>query len=476
MGIYSGEDAIACLEAKQFRQAVNEAYFGRTPGINRCFNAFCDFRHKYLDSSFLRGIKNIDADHDKDLRLFISEMERQFGFYSFSFIISNSLQENMCTIPILFYDKRDKPNQIFHGKYRPNRSNIKDWVYQDKEGYHFNKDLKASCIIIANAQMLFNEKYTDEEMFAVVLHEVGHNFQSFLNNDMMVLGSVDCFVRYILIALDIWLKLVQGDIGGYIKDVFQLLLVDQNGHKSMSKLYNDLTSDENTNNVYSYFNFIKGLLNVPREIVTAVIMVPAAPLLGLLSGIVQFLSNLSIAGTITHAYGYMGEQMADNFPTYYGFGQDMVNTQVNKMPGAFGPLSQGVGKIPVIGHLYNFMLLPAQMLLSISDEHPADVVRAKSTINSMKTDVNDPQLSPKLRAELKKQIDESEALVNEYLKKANDISDPESLKIFYDKCIYTTANGGFKYKTYRSLFNLDKGVQQMSSQLKQESAGYNDIL
>ena len=49
MGIYSGEDAIACLEAKQFRQVVNEAYFGRTPGINRCFNAFCDFRHKYLD-------------------------------------------------------------------------------------------------------------------------------------------------------------------------------------------------------------------------------------------------------------------------------------------------------------------------------------------------------------------------------------------------------------------------------------------
>ena len=146
-------------------------------------------------------------------------------------------------------------------------------------------------------------------------------------------------------------------------------------------------------------------------------MVPAAPLIGLLSGIVQFLSNLSIVGTITHSYGYMGEQMADNFPTYYGFGQDMVNTQVNKMPGAFGPLSQGVGKIPVIGHLYNFMLLPAQMLLSISDVHPADVVRAKSTINSMKTDVNDPQLSPKLRAELKKQIDESEALVNEYLKK-----------------------------------------------------------
>lgn len=474
MGIYSGEDAIACLEAKQFRQVVNEAYFGRTPGINRCFNAFCDFRHKYLDSSFLRGIKSIDADHDKDLRLFISEMERQFGFYSFSFIISNSLQENMCTIPILIYSKQtDNP---FRVKYRPSKSSIKDWAYQDKEGYHFNKDLKASCIIIANAQMLFSENYTDEEMFAVILHEVGHNFQSFLNNDMIVLGSVNAFTSTIVRILNIYLKLFNLDFVGMAKDLFEVLLTSQETHKWVSISYNDLTSDETSNNIYSYFNFIKGLLNVPTDIITALIMVPAAPLIGLVSGVVQFLSNLSVIGTITHAYGYMGEQMADNFPTYYGFGQDMVNTQVNKMPGAFGPLSQGVGKIPVIGHLYNFMLLPAQMMLSISDVHPADVVRAKSTINSMKTDVNDPQLSPKLRAELKKQIDESEALVNEYLKKANDISDPESLKVFYDKCIYTSANGGFKYKAYRSLFNLDKGVQRMSSQLKQESAGYNDIL
>ena len=412
MGLYSDENFIAAMETKQFVQALNETYFGRTAGINRCFNAFCDFRHKYVDSSFLRGIKNIDADHDKDLRRFIAEMERQFGFYSFSFIISNSLSENMATIPILFYDKRERKNQFSHGKYRPNRSNIREWVYSDKEGYHFNKDLEASCIIIANAQMLFNEELTDEEAFAIVLHEVGHNFQSFLNNDMLALGSVNCFLMYIMFIIDLYFRLITGDYGGYVQDLFNLLLVDQNSHKSLSKLYNDLTSEENKNNVYSYFNFIKGLLSVPREILMSVIMVPLAPVLGLAAGIRQFLSNLSIIGTITHAYGYMGEQMADNFPTYYGFGKANVNAQVNKMPSPFGPLSQGVGKIPIVGHLYNFTLLPAQMLLSISDVHPADVVRAKSIINSMKTDLNDPALSPKLRAELKKQVDESEELVD----------------------------------------------------------------
>lgn len=472
MGIYVRPTILEEVQQandKAFIQAINEVYFGRTAGINRCFNAFCDFRHKYLDSSFLRGVKNIDADHDKELRRFISEMERQFGFFSFSFIISNSLSENMCTVPILFYDKRKK-GQIIHGKWRPSRSDIRDWVYFDKEGYHFTKEIEMSCIIIAYSQMLFNDKYTDEEMFAIVLHEVGHNFQTFLNGDMLALGSVNSFVQYIKMLITAHVDLMTGHIGEYIGDIFAIASSEQNYHKASSRLFNELTSDENRLNIYSYFNFIKGIVKIPVDILEAIIMVPAAPLLGLASGIIQFLANLTIAGTIGHVYNYLGEQMADNFPTYYGFGKANINAQVNQMPSPFGPLSQSVGNIPIIGHLYNFTLMPALLLISISNEHPTNVVRAKSMINSMKTDVNDPALSPKLRAELKKQIDESEQIMDQYLKTANDVSDPRSLKVFCDKCIYTSANGGFKYRTFRSLFNIDKGVQRMSSEIKQESS------
>jgi hypothetical protein len=82
LGIYANRQVIEEKANQAFIQALNETYFGRTPGITRCYNAFCDFRDKYASASFLRGIKNIDCDHDKDLRRFVFEMERQFGFDS----------------------------------------------------------------------------------------------------------------------------------------------------------------------------------------------------------------------------------------------------------------------------------------------------------------------------------------------------------------------------------------------------------
>ena len=462
LGIYANRALLEQKSDQAFIQAINEVYFGRTSGINRCFNAFCDFREKYTDDSFLRGIKYIDVDHDKDLKRFCEEMERQFGFESFSFIIKNTIEVNMCTIPISFWQ-----NGI------PSKHNIKNWVYMDKEGYHFNKDARASCIIISYAQMLFDVNLSNEEAFSIVMHEVGHNFQAFLNGDMLNMSFVSNIIKVYSIIMDIFINLYYMNPDGIITDIENIALSTQISHRGLSKLYNRLTEDTTRNNLYSYFNFISGILKVPRNIANAVIMLPLAPILGLAAGAITFLTSFgSLVNLFSHTYDYAGEQMADNFPTYYGFGVSRVSSQL-KSPSPFGPLVQGAGKIPVIGHIYNFLLMPAQMLLDIGDEHPATSTRCKSVINSMKTDLNDPSLSPKLRAQLAKEISSAEKVMDDYFKKASDITDPQAFKVFYDKCIYASANGGFKYRTFRSIFNLDKGVQQMSPSLK-ESASIAD--
>lgn len=462
MGIYAERALLEQKSDQAFIQAVNEVYFGRTSGINRCFNAFCDFREKYTDDSFLRGIKHIDVDHDKDLKRFCEEMERQFGFESFSFIVRNTLEVNMMTIPIAFWQ-----NGV------PSKHDIKNWVYMDKEGYHFNKDARASCIIISYAQMLFDTNLSNEEAFSIVMHEVGHNFQAFLNGDMINMSFVRSIILVYSLILDIFINLYYMNPTGIITDIETIVLSAQGTHRGLSKLFNRLTEDTTRNNLYSYFNFISGILKVPRNIATAVIMLPLAPILGLVSGAMSLFSSFSsLIGLFSHTYGYAGEQMADNFPTYYGFGVSRVSSEL-KSPSPFGPLVEGAGKIPVIGHIYNFLLMPAQMLIDIGDVHPGTSTRCKSVINSMKTDLNDTSLSPKLRAQLAKEISSAEKEMDDYFKKASDVKDPEALKVFYDKCIYASANGGFKYRTFRSIFNLDKGVQQMSPSLK-ESASISD--
>lgn len=459
MGIYSSKDAITCLEAKQFKQVINEAYFGRTPGINRCFNAFCDFRQKYVSSSISRGAVYIDADHDKDLRLFISEMERQFGFESFSFIVRNSLSENMCTIPI-----------IFHEQGIPVKANIKKFITIDKEGYHFVPDARMSCIIIAYAQMLFNKEYSDEEAFAIVLHEVGHNFQKFINGSMTNLSLVrsNLFLYSI-----IWEILKIEDLNDLIDVTVSSLLVSSRTHRTVSKLFNKLTSDTTRNNLYSYFNFISAILKAPKEISRAITIIPLAPIYGLIAGFKNLVKTLNPIGLIFHSYDYQGERIADAFPSYYGFGQARISTELDDgVADMFGGGAKLVGDIPLIGHLYNFMLLPAYILITVGDEHPMSATRAKSTLDSMKADLNDPALSPKLRKALQKEIEETEKEVDSHFNNLK-LSDPHIAKTIFDKCIFVTLNGGFKYKLYQSIFDINDA--KTTSKLR-ESADYNDIL
>ena len=78
MGIYNTQN----LEI----EALNEVYFGQTPGITKVFDAFCKFRDKYVTNRKF-FMFDIDADHDPDLADFIKEVEREFNIYSFSFLI-----------------------------------------------------------------------------------------------------------------------------------------------------------------------------------------------------------------------------------------------------------------------------------------------------------------------------------------------------------------------------------------------------
>ena len=59
----------------------------------------------------------------------------------------------------------------------------------------------------------------------------------------------------------------------------------------------------------------------------------------------------------------------------------------------------------------------------------------------------------------------------EYNFKASKIENPMLFRDLVDKTIYYNLEGGFKYKTHRSIFNLDKGVNDMTAKLR-ESVNY----
>lgn len=486
MSIFCDENQLEDRKEKLFIQTLNEAYFGQTPGITRCYDAFCEFRRKYKSTKLFRGVSNIDMDHDKDLHRFCNEMERQFGFSSFTFIVQNSLESNMYTIPIMF-DSESNKNLVSAGigfalggiiggiicgsLASRKRATPKDFINIDKEGYHFKKEANMSCIIVAYAQMLFDANLTDEEAFAIVLHEVGHNFQRFLSNSMLRLGLVNNMIYLFQWMINIVIGLIKLNPGAVINSIENLLLSSQKSHNFLSKAFNSLTADEYRANLYTYFNFVSGILSVPTAIVKAVISVPLAPILGLVSGLSAIYSNLGLPTIGVSRYA--GEQMADNFPSYYGFGRAVISGQREKMPSPFGPAVELVSDLPVIGHMYNFCMIPAEIMMNIGDEHPSSPVRCASVLNSMKTDLKDPRLSPKLRKQLEQQIKETEKDMNNYYSEAKKVKNPKLLRSMMDYSVYKRG-GDVKYKASRSLFiNPDEEVRNVTDELMGESVLIN---
>lgn len=459
MALFVDEQVIEERENKQFIQMINEAYFGRTPGITRCFNAFCDFRNKYLRSNkvgqTIVSITNLTADHDKDLHRFCNEMERQFGFDSFFLVIENSATVNAYTYPIMFGagDKDPKKNLII-----------------DKEGYHFKKELKMSGIVCIYTSLLFNIDFSNEEMFAIILHEVGHNFQSYINGSVRSLDVVYKILYIYETILYTLINLGQGDIEYAISKISELFMISKPTHSVFFKAYNKLTSNENMINLYSYFNFVKGLISVPTALIQGILMVPLIPIQGIMIGISAVMQSLMILPI--HANKYLGEQIADAFPTYYGFGVANINTFKEGKLSPFGPFVKTVSNLPLIGHIYNLFLIPTEILLSIGDEHPSDIVRCQSMIDAMKTDLNDKRLSPKLRKELSKQITEIEKGMDDYYEKACTIKNPHVFKNFINRAIFNKG-GDFKYKAFKSIFNPHADNLANANMVRGESAVIN---
>lgn len=236
-------------------------------------------------------------------------------------------------------------------------------------------------------------------------------------------------------------------------------------HRLLSKWFNSITSDTDKNNIYSYFNFIRGIVKAPSNLLAGIIMVPLYPALSVLTGFSSILNKFNLVGIVFSAHGYLGEVMADNFASYYGFGEALA-TGLDKIDA--GGLFHMIKTIPIIGHIYNFMLLPGDLLLSLGDEHPSNAARAYDVLQGMKTDLKDPSLSPELRKKLAKEIDHYETTMNKIYSEKSRVSNASFIQGIFDKAIFT--GGSIRYSWNASLWgDPAKEAQRATNRLREST-------
>lgn len=421
MSLYCNKEYLDRVKNNNFIRAVNEVYFGETPGILRCFETFCEFRNKYItNKAIFTG--NMDADHDKDLGRFINEIEREFGLHSYSFIVINDDTRNAFTIV-----------PFFRGS---------DIVEVNKNGYRFKKEAEVSMITCCYTGLLFDSEYTNREIFAIILHEIGHNFQDIINSTISSLHDVSMMM---ILYVEI-LRLINLQIVPVIKDAIQIGVFSNKGVSVLSKLYNKISfNNENKKTIYTYFNYMKGIVSSVRNIALVPVYVAVLPIMTIANGVLSFAEF--ITDPIGGSKNYLGERFADGFPVSYGFGPDIARANQKLTRNASSnKLQDKALQIPIIGHIINTLCVPGFFLTNAGDCHPSSVARVKSVIRDMKTDLKDPNLNPKLRKQLEKEIKEIETNMDNYFKEAKRIDNPEVCQVALDSYIYYKCDGGFKLR------------------------------
>lgn len=451
MSIFASEQALDSYQDKQMFQVVNEAYFGRTPGINKVYNAFCDWRDKYKNNRII-GKGNVSAMNDKLLRYFRKTVEEQFGFSTVTIWLCQSDSRNMMSTIPAFGVGPDK-------------------VIVTKEGYKYKEDAQAAGIFIMNAGLIFDSSFSNEECFGIFLHEVGHAFQNSLNGMMIsIRWATNLFTIGKLILSALNMKILK--TGMYS---LSILMSSSGINRVTSYLVNSVIID---NKVLSYIvSSYSYLASIVSSIINTAKLIPSfmiLPFAFMIEGL-KSLTNLVI-NPVGSFYGYYGERFADGFPASYGFSLQAA-IAIDKLDSTqLGLFGEALNQFPILANIYNAMCLPGIMLMSVGDEHPLPPTRAYSILNDLKEDLNDPSLDPKLKTKLKNEIYEYEKSMNLYFEEESKIGNSQIARSIVYRFIYEKCKGGLKFKVFSGFgkINFRRITNNTANKIRNSNRSYKE--
>lgn len=461
MGVYSNYDYKSIIQENtetQFDIPINEAYFGITPDLERIIKTLHNFRSKYMVDSDRAYVRNhhenmkSKVNTDPDLIKFNRLMEDFFGFGIFNLSIMPSKQGNAYTVsaPI-----------------RSNRPLKESDLRRGKNGIMYNKSANVRCCVFISSGIIFNADYTDKEIMAIILHEVGHNFAHFESKTIQTTDIVDRLLKPIDVIMIVIQSVMELEFEG-IK--LALLYTSDNTYDLYYKVLDKIFSNKTLSGIYDEFT---SAYNQFDDILTDIMYtlnryIPASP-----ANIIKFITNkLNPIALLKLISGFKNEKIADNFPTMYGLGPDL-GTALDKLeqtPLTRNSIANFAATTPVLSHISDLMNLPVSFITYLFNEHPYNASRIKNQMRYLKAEIKKEDIDPKMKKDLQDQIDQIDNYMTDIMTKV-EATDPKiclriyklvMLKIFDGDVRQAIANiidDDDKYnKKYDNLYNR---VQRM---------------
>lgn len=381
---------------------IKEVYFGRSAELKKIEMQLDRFRNKYMGIAF-----NWRVSEDADLLQFNRMMEHFFNINTFSLHIINSPHVDAYTYPITL--NITKPIQQAH---------------YDKSTFKFKS---ANIVIMVNisSAIIFNDNFTTEEVMAIIMHELGHNYYAALNKRFGVMEQLLAIVNFFIYFSNVNTIIYELGIDkAYIKYEQEM--------KKSGKLSILVTSVEFVENIIDFYNSIKcSISKLLDRLSLGIIYIPLSVVVLLRSRL-----NISPLSLLDFAIGYNSEKIADNFATMHGYGP-ALSTALHKLDHAsLSKIDKSLDRIPILSNIYNLNIQIAQIILSPIDVHPTVLARIDDQLALLKYEVNKGGIDPKMRDAILKDINNCQRAIDELTTLENGIADKDAVQKIYNKFLY----------------------------------------
>ena len=351
---------------------INEVYFGKSKELLDIEQKLDTYRKKYY------GVKvPVRCNSDKDLQEVNRGFEKYFGIGTFALSITIADIYNAYTIPI---------------SYRYDVSRKKDSLIIDQGHYKFNPKYDYSCIVVVYSKLMFDPSVTTDQIMAIILHEIGHNFYFCIygkpSGALSKLYSVSNFLKT------------------SIQKVASGIKTNKSDEEISSTVSGDLNDNEESRNRFMefliylsyYHGKISTLFNKALNILT----------LGLLSRM-----DMSLAAWINKTFGmdrskylkgrYNDERTADNFATIHGYGSSLI-PGLRYLDKSYEYEVKNMSKIPIVGKITAINNAASMLLCIPFEEHPGLIERAADQLAMLENEISKTDLDPKMKKALEADI------------------------------------------------------------------------
>ena len=376
---------------------VQELYVGETKFITDFIELVSKARAPYV-GSLKRPIKG-----NKDFIKIGDMIADEFGFASCTFMVPFDNSMNAFTFPIT-----SNIDKTLSGV-KPKFNKVKGMSY-DKNVHRYH------IVVCVTSGIWFNPLFSDREVVAAILHEVGH---SFVTQSGRMLSMTEC--RRVLLVLkyvyDMLISICSMDPNTVINTFGSYMMA----FNSVKSLVNQLARMCASHPIFAIYNGLEAIsewilavfMQLLKEI--AVLIRPAANLTGLYTQLVNAVLTKLLLNPLV-ATGRSQEYLSDSFAAMYGLGPEISTflTKISTVDAPTGTISEKIiNNIPFIGALYEMTAIPVLCITNQIQDHPSTAARVNKIIDELEKEMNNVDLNPKAKAQLKKDLVEVKKVASE---------------------------------------------------------------